>query len=56
MEKQAVKFKDVDWQKVLVRKKSPVEKLVEEAELIKDHVERNAKKRKHDGKRIQHTR
>lgn len=48
-----VKIKDVDWSKVLGRKKSPIEKLIEEAEVIKEHVERNAKKRKHhDGKRI----
>ncbi len=43
-----LKFKEVDWPKVLGRKKSPIEKLVEEAEAIKEHVEKN--RRKYHGK------
>jgi hypothetical protein len=48
------KLKDVDWTKILGRK-SPVEKLVEEAEVITEKVRHRAKGKKNDGKRIQHT-
>jgi hypothetical protein len=54
MEKQAVKLKfaAVNWSKVLNRPRRPHDELLAEAEEIVEHVKHNAKKRKHDGKRI----